>query len=125
MGGGWTETSVGRGLLKSAPAKVTQNEGQYRIIGAAWGAPVDRVEVQIDGGPWVPADDRPQRGGRVRLEDLVAGLGERDAGRAQRSPRARSTRPDRSSRRWTTRGSPTSSTYWESNGQVTRKVLVT
>ncbi len=52
----WTETSVGRSLLKSAPAKVTQNEGRYRIIGAAWGAPVDQVEVQIDGGPWRPAD---------------------------------------------------------------------
>ena len=51
----WTETSVGRALLKSVPAKVTRKNGQYRIIGAAWGAPIQQVEVQIDGGPWVPA----------------------------------------------------------------------
>ena len=48
----WMETSVGRGLLKSVPAKVTRKNGQYRIVGAAWGAPIQRVEVQIDGGPW-------------------------------------------------------------------------
>ena len=49
------ETSVGRTLLKSAPGKVTRKDGQYRIVGAAWGAPIARVEVQIDGGPWRPA----------------------------------------------------------------------
>jgi hypothetical protein len=36
----WTETSVGRALLKSAPAKVTRTGGQYRIVGAAWGGPI-------------------------------------------------------------------------------------
>jgi hypothetical protein len=51
----WVETSVGRALLMSVPAKVTRKNGQYRIVGAAWGTPIDRVEVQIDGGPWVPA----------------------------------------------------------------------
>jgi hypothetical protein len=49
------ETSVGRALLMSVPAKVTRKNGQYRIVGAAWGAPIARVEVQIDSGPWVPA----------------------------------------------------------------------
>ena len=49
------ETSVGRALLKSAPAKVTRQGSQYRIIGAAWGAPIAKVEVQIDNGPWMPA----------------------------------------------------------------------
>jgi DMSO/TMAO reductase YedYZ molybdopterin-dependent catalytic subunit len=51
----WMETSVGRALLKSVPARVTRENGQYRIIGAAWGAPIQGVEVQIDGGPWVLA----------------------------------------------------------------------
>src|SRR5919107_1125882 len=45
------ETSVGRALLKSAPARVTRLGGGYRITGAAWGGPVARVEVRIDGGP--------------------------------------------------------------------------
>jgi DMSO/TMAO reductase YedYZ molybdopterin-dependent catalytic subunit len=48
-------TSVGRQNLKSAPAKVTSQNGAYRIVGAAWGAPIGRVEVQIDGGAWVSA----------------------------------------------------------------------
>jgi hypothetical protein len=57
----WVQTSVGRALLKSVPAKVTRKNGQYRIVGAAWGAPIARVEVQIDGGSWVPATiDRSQ-----------------------------------------------------------------
>lgn len=51
----WTETSVGRALLKSVPAKVTRKDDRYRIVGAAWGAPIQRVEVQIDGGPWLQA----------------------------------------------------------------------
>ena len=51
----WTETSVGRAHIKSAPAKVTRKDADYRIVGAAWGAPIERVEVQIDQGPWAPA----------------------------------------------------------------------
>ena len=51
----WIETSVGRALLKSAPAKVTRIGNRYQIVGAAWGAPVSRVEVKIDQGPWVSA----------------------------------------------------------------------
>ncbi|MGO4834209.1 molybdopterin-dependent oxidoreductase, partial [Rhizobiaceae sp. 2RAB30] len=51
----WVETSVGRARLKSAPARVTRVGNDYRIVGAAWGAPIDRVEVKIDDGPWAPA----------------------------------------------------------------------
>jgi hypothetical protein len=51
----WMESSVGRALLESVPAKVTRRNGRYRIVGAAWGASIARAEVQIDGGPWMPA----------------------------------------------------------------------
>ena len=51
----WTATSVGWALLTSVPAKGTRKDGQYRIIGAAWGASMARVEVQSDGGPWMAA----------------------------------------------------------------------
>jgi hypothetical protein len=34
----WTESWVGRALLKSAPARVVRTGDQYRIEGAAWGA---------------------------------------------------------------------------------------
>ena len=46
------ETSVGRVLLKSAPFRVTERDGRYRISGMAWGpAPIAAVEVKIDGEP--------------------------------------------------------------------------
>ena len=51
----WAETSVGRALLKSAPARVTLSDAGYRITGAAWGAPIAKVEVKIDDGPWIEA----------------------------------------------------------------------
>jgi DMSO/TMAO reductase YedYZ molybdopterin-dependent catalytic subunit len=51
----WAETSVGRMNLKSAPARVTRVEDAYRITGAAWGAPISRVEVRIDDGAWQQA----------------------------------------------------------------------
>jgi hypothetical protein len=51
----WTETSVGKALLKSAPARVTRNNTGYRITGAAWGGPIARVEVKIDEAPWAEA----------------------------------------------------------------------
>ena len=58
----WVETSVGRARLKSAPARVTRIGSDYRIVGAAWGAPIDRVEVKIDDGPWMAATiDQPTR----------------------------------------------------------------
>jgi len=51
----WAETSVGRWRINSAPGRVIRQSGHYRIAGAAWGAPIARVEVQIDGGSWVRA----------------------------------------------------------------------
>ena len=42
--------------MKSVPAKVTRGGGQYQIVGAAWGAPIAQVQVQIDGGAWLPAN---------------------------------------------------------------------
>ncbi len=51
----WMETSVGRTQLKSLAAKVTRIGDEYHIYGAAWGAPIQTVEVSIDGGPWQKA----------------------------------------------------------------------
>jgi DMSO/TMAO reductase YedYZ molybdopterin-dependent catalytic subunit len=39
----WTETSVGRQLLKSAPGRVVRRGGSYRIDGAAWGVRPSRT----------------------------------------------------------------------------------
>jgi DMSO/TMAO reductase YedYZ molybdopterin-dependent catalytic subunit len=119
----WTETSVGRALLKSVPAKVTRQNGQYHIVGAAWGAPIQRVEVQIDGGPWMPATvdrsqeaefawkiwsidwEKPAAGEHTITSRAIDTAG--DVQPAMDDPRIAKKR-----------------TYWESNGQVTRRIRI-
>lgn len=116
-------TSVGRVLLKSVPAKVTRQGNQYRIVGAAWGAPIAKVEVQIDNGPWMPAVidrseeadhawriwsiawDRPPSG-----EHLITSRATDFGGNVQPTMND----PLIANKR----------TYWESNGQVTRRIQV-
>ena len=51
----WVKSVVGKSLLKSMTAKVTVKDGLYRIYGAAWGAPIAKVEVKVDDGPWTAA----------------------------------------------------------------------
>jgi DMSO/TMAO reductase YedYZ molybdopterin-dependent catalytic subunit len=55
----WVETSVGRAQIKSAPARVVREDGHCKIVGMAWGAPIARVEVSIDSGPWQMATIDP------------------------------------------------------------------
>jgi DMSO/TMAO reductase YedYZ molybdopterin-dependent catalytic subunit len=55
----WRETSVGPIDVKSIVARaVRQKNGTVRFSGAAWtdGAPLTRVEVRIDDGPWQAAE---------------------------------------------------------------------
>jgi DMSO/TMAO reductase YedYZ molybdopterin-dependent catalytic subunit len=117
------ETSVGRALLASVPARVTRQDGHYRIIGAAWGGPIARVEVQIDDGPWQPAViDRSEEAefawklwsldwnGASPGEHRVTSRAVDTAGRIQPAMDD----PLIASKR----------TYWESNGQVTRRVRI-
>jgi DMSO/TMAO reductase YedYZ molybdopterin-dependent catalytic subunit len=119
----WMETSVGRSLLKSVPAKVTRNNSTYQIMGAAWGAPIARVEVQIDNGPWLPAplgqgqdDEFTWTFWQLDWED--ASVGEHDI--TSRAIDAEgNVQPA-----MTDLHIANKHTYWESNGQVTRHVLI-
>ncbi len=117
------ETSVGRVRLKSVPARVTRQGERYNIIGAAWGAPIAAVEVRIDDGPWRPAtiDHSEEAEFAWKLWSLDWGNlspGEHSitsratdvAGNVQPSPDD----PQITNKR----------TYWESNGQVTRRLRV-
>ena len=119
----WMETSVGRALLKSVPGKVTRHDGRYRIIGAAWGAPIQRVEVRIDAGAWVPATiDRSQDADFAwkiwSLEWANPAPGEHTIvsravdtqGNVQPAPED----PRLAEKR----------TYWESNGHVARRIRI-
>jgi DMSO/TMAO reductase YedYZ molybdopterin-dependent catalytic subunit len=119
----WTETSVGRALIKSAPAKVTRKDTDYRIIGAAWGAPIDRVEVQIDQASWASATidhgEEAEHAWKIWSLDWP----NPSAGEHTVTSRAIST---------TGQIQPTMDdpliakkhTYWESNGQVTRRIRI-
>ena len=119
----WAETSVGRALLKSAPAKVTHGQSGYRITGAAWGAPIDRVEVQIDDGPWqaatIDTSDEAEFAWKIWSldwpdptpgEHTITSRAIDDAGNVQ--PAADDP--------WITG----KHTYWESNQQITRSVAI-
>jgi DMSO/TMAO reductase YedYZ molybdopterin-dependent catalytic subunit len=54
----WLDTSISRNNLKSVVARVTRRPAgstfEHTISGAAWGGParIDRIEVQVDSGPW-------------------------------------------------------------------------
>jgi DMSO/TMAO reductase YedYZ molybdopterin-dependent catalytic subunit len=118
----WTFTSVGHDRLKSAPAKVIRRGNRYTIMGAAWGAPITRVEVRIDDRPWRAAtlDRRPHRfawtfwtldwGRPASGEHTVTSRAFDENGAMQPTPQD----PSVADRR----------TYWENNGQITRRVRI-
>ena len=117
----FVETSVSRTLLKSAPARVTRKDGRYRIVGAAWGAPVARVDVQVDGGPWRQATlDRSDQGKFAwtfwSVDWPNAAPGEHTI-TSRAVDTAGNVQPAMDDARITKK-----KTYWESNGQVARRV---
>ena len=119
----WAETSVGRALLKSAPARVTRTGGQHRIIGAAWGAPIAQVEVQIDGGPWLQATI--DEGEDAEFAWKLWSVEWRNPASGEHSITSRAIDTEghiqpAQDDPWIT----AKRTYWESNGQVTRRVRV-
>ncbi len=119
----WKETSVGRTRLKSAPAKVSRiRNGQYRIMGAAWGTPIQRVEVQIDGGAWQPAT-LAQGSNAFAWNFWQLDWNDPAAGEHDVSSRA-------VDKNGNVQPAPTDPiitnkhTYWESNGQITRHLRI-
>jgi DMSO/TMAO reductase YedYZ molybdopterin-dependent catalytic subunit len=117
----WSESWVGRALLKSAPARVIRTGNEYRIEGAAWGAPIRYVEVKIDDGPWQRAElDRSQH-----AEDAWSfwtfDWADPSVGEHTITTRA----VDTSGKIQPAQDDPLIAnklTYWESNGQITRRV---
>ena len=100
-----------------------RHDGRYRILGAAWGGPIARVDVQIDHGPWLAATiDRSEDAEHAwklwSLDWEPSSPGEHSitsravdtAGRIQPSM----IDPDIANKK----------TYWESNGQVTRRIQI-
>jgi DMSO/TMAO reductase YedYZ molybdopterin-dependent catalytic subunit len=119
----WTESSVGRARLKSAPARVVRNGDSYRIEGAAWGAPVSSVEVKIDDGEWQEAELDTDNRARFAWRFWTLEWADAAPGEHTITSRATSLRGD---------VQPAADdpmiankyTYWESNGQITRQVEI-
>jgi DMSO/TMAO reductase YedYZ molybdopterin-dependent catalytic subunit len=118
------ESSVGRMLLNSVPARVVQRGGRYRIIGAAWGAsPVAAVEVKVDGGAWMPAmldeNQKSEFAWRFWSIDWSPTAGEHSV-TSRAIDKAGHVQPAMDDPRIVGKR-----TYWESNGQVARRIRIT
>ncbi len=119
----WTFTSVTRDRLKSAPAKVTKQGDGYQIMGAAWGAPIAGVEVRIDDGPWQPATLTTGAGETFAWVFWTVDWGTPDPGEHTVTSRATAVAGE---------DQPAAddpllagkTTFWESNGQITRRVRI-
>ena len=119
----WVETSVGRTRLKSAPARVTRVGNDYCVDGAAWGAPIGRVEVRIDDGPWMQATlddtDKAEFAWQMwSIEWANPAAGEHTV-TSRAIDKDGNVQPAMSDA-WIAK----KHTYWESNGQVTRRVRI-
>jgi DMSO/TMAO reductase YedYZ molybdopterin-dependent catalytic subunit len=119
----WSESSVGRSLLKSAPARVVRNGDAFRIEGAAWGQPIAKVEVRIDDGSWQEAQlDSEQvrrfswRFWSLAWDDITPGLHTVTARASDTRGNVQPAKDDP----WIAG----KVTYWESNGQITRQVNI-
>jgi DMSO/TMAO reductase YedYZ molybdopterin-dependent catalytic subunit len=124
----WTFTNVRHDRLKSAPAKVTRRGDRYAIMGAAWGAPIAAVQVQIDDGPWIDArlERQPSRSRRSRkFAWTFWTLHWNRPAAGEHTIRSRAFDVDGN-----VQPAPDDPylaakvTYWESNGQITRRVRI-
>jgi hypothetical protein len=119
----WMQTSVGRARINSAPGRVVRRGNEYQIEGAVWGGKIDRVEVQVDGGAWLPAIIEPNSGGDFSWKFWSVAWQSVMPGEHSIASRA----IDRDGNVQPTMDSPTIAakhTYWESNGQLARRVRV-
>ncbi|EYD76533.1 putative sulfite oxidase [Rubellimicrobium mesophilum DSM 19309] len=119
----WTETSVRHMRLKSAPARVTRAEDGTRITGAAWGAPIAKVEVRIDDGPWQEA--RLDPGERAPFAWAIWSHDWPDPSPGEHTITSRAT--DTAGNLQPAMDDPLIAkkhTFYESNGQITRRVRI-
>jgi DMSO/TMAO reductase YedYZ molybdopterin-dependent catalytic subunit len=119
----WSESSVGRSLLKSAPARVVRSGDAYRIEGAAWGQPIGKVEVQIDDSPWQAA--KLDTANVRRFSWRFWSLDWPDVEPGEHTITARAI--DKEGNVQPAAADPLIAnkiTYWESNGQITRRVEI-
>ena len=109
--------------LKSAPAKVTRQGERYQVMGAAWGAPIAAVEVRIDDGPWQAATLTEGQRAEFAWSFWTFDWGTPAAGEHTVTSRA----IDVDGNRQPAPDDPLltgKQTYWESNGQISRRIRI-
>ena len=124
----WTFSTVRHFRLKSAPARVVRRGSRYVVLGAAWGAPIAAVQVRIDDGPWMPTRlFGPEPRGRSRRglawQFWTFNWGMPPAGEHRVTSRAF----DIDGNVQPAPDDPflaSKVTFWESNGHITRRVLI-
>ena len=123
----WTFTSVSHDRLKSAPAKVTRRADSYAIMGAV-GCTHRTVEVRIDHGPWTAAKlvRQPRRAKMSR--EFAWTFWRLDWGKPTPGEHAITSRAfDVENNMQPAPDDPYlagKATFWESNGQITRRVVI-
>jgi DMSO/TMAO reductase YedYZ molybdopterin-dependent catalytic subunit len=124
----WTFTSVTHKRLKSAPAKVTRTGDRYTFLGAAWGGPIAKVEAQIDNGPWQATKLLRNPSPTTNRDDAAWSFWTLDWGTPAPGEHAvRSRAYDKDGNVQPTPEDPyltSRRTFWEHNGQITRRVLI-
>ncbi len=119
----WTESSVGRARINSTSAKVVRLDGgECRIHGVAWGADIAQVEVRVDEGSWRTATLGEGRDDRYAWTFWHVDW---DASTGQHTIASRAIDADGNVQ--PAADDPIVAhklTYWESNGQVTRQILI-
>ena len=96
----------------------------YGIMGAAWGAPIAGVEVRIDGEPWQPATLTEGANDEFAWAFWTVDWGTPSPGEHTIASRATDTDGN-------VQPAPDDpllagkQTFWESNGQITRRVSIT
>lgn len=119
----WMQKVVGPARLKSVTARVVSRGGRYQIEGAAWGGLIDRVEVRVDDGPWISATIT-----RGKEQDFawkfwtLDWIGVRSGEHTITSRavgRKGGVQPSADDPSLTKKH-----TYWESNGQITRRIRI-
>ena len=124
----WTFTTVGPIRLKSAPAKVTRTNDRYSVMGAAWGAPIKAVEVQINDGPWLPTSLESPASEAAATRGYAWRFWTFDWGRpGPGTHRIRSRAIDMEGNVQPAPNDPVITsrrTYWEANGQIARHVRI-
>lgn len=124
-GGGtvWTQKVVGRARVKSVTSRVISRGGHYQIEGAAWGGSIQRVEVRVDDGPWVFA--RILRGQDQDFAWKFWSLDWKDATPGEHTITSRAI--DQAGNIQPAADDLSLAkkhTYWESNGQITRRIRI-